>query len=217
MTLESGPAAQTSGIGAEIWQLLNSMAASGHTCHLQWVPSHCGLAHNERADAIAKEASLMDQSQTPIDVSSATRAVARAARKSWQSSWPDGWYREIFRDRLPGPVRGDDRQAAVDIHQLRAGHWSESEQYMHRIGRRPTANCQSCNDTECPAALCRVCKEEADTPRHILLRCPCLCGPRLHSLGNIFGEPQQLQRDDVVADLAAGYRSFRSRTAAPGQ
>lgn len=67
VTLESGPAAQTSGIVAGIWQLLNSMAASGHACHLQWVPSHCGLAHNKRADAIAQEASLLDHSQTPIE------------------------------------------------------------------------------------------------------------------------------------------------------
>ena len=131
------------------------------------MPSHCGLIHNERADAITKEASHMDQSQTLIDVSSATRAVARAARKSWQSFWPDGWYREIFRDRLPSRVRGDDRHVAVDVHQLRAGHWSESEQYLHRIGRRPTTNYQGCNDRECLAALRRVCKEEADTSRQI--------------------------------------------------
>ena len=30
----------------------------------------------------------------------------------------------------------------------------------------------------CPAELCLVCREEADTPEHVLLRCPCLAGAR---------------------------------------
>ena len=31
------------------------------TLYLQWVPSHCGLEGNERADNIAKEANSLDQ------------------------------------------------------------------------------------------------------------------------------------------------------------
>ena len=53
-------------------------------------------------------------------------------------------------NRLPGPILEEDRLAAVDIHQLRAGHWSCSERYLHRIGRRPTPGCERCNDVECP-------------------------------------------------------------------
>ena len=100
-------------------------------------------------------------------------------------------------------------------HQLRAGHWSVSERWLHRIGRRPTAGCAGCSDLGCPAALCRVCREEADTPRHILLRCPALCGTRLRTLGCIHAIPKDLQRDDVVAALAAGYRFLQSRLATP--
>ena len=137
-------------------------------------------------------------------------------RRSWQESWPDGWYRSIFTEQtLPAPVRTDSREAAVDIHQLRAGHWSESTQYLHRIGRRPTADCPGCADTDCPAARCLVCGEEADTPQHVLMRCPCLCGVRLHALGNIHGRPTDMRRDDVVAALAAGYRSYQNRTTTP--
>ncbi|KAF0288946.1 RNA-directed DNA polymerase from mobile element jockey [Amphibalanus amphitrite] len=218
MTLESGPAAQTTQLGATIWQQLLLLVERGRPVHLQWVPAHCGLAGNERADAIAKEAAGMDQSNAPIDTRSATRAAARSARRQWQRAWPDGWYKEIFgEEHLPGPVSGDNRMAAVDTHQLRAGHWSQSAQYLHRIGRRPTDTCQGCADTECPAARCLVCGEEADTPRHVLLRCPCLCGTRLHALGNMHGRPPDLRRDDVVAAFAAGFRSFQSRSATPRQ
>ena len=156
-----------------------------------------------------------------------TRAAARLARKQWRVTWPDGWYKEIFRERLPGPIRGDDRGAAVDTHQLRAGHWSASEQWLHRIGRSPSPDCAGCADPHCPAALCRVCREEADTPRHVLLRCPSLCGRRLRILGSIHAQAPDMTQDDVVASLASvvgllglrwpvgSVRSFRSRLATP--
>ena len=78
-------------------------------------------------------------------------------------------------------------------------------QYLHRIGRRPTTTCPGCANFGCPAARCLVCDEEADTPRHVTLRCPCLGGASLHALGCIFGQPSDLRRDDVVAALAAGF------------
>ena len=102
---------------------------------------------------------------------------------------------------------GGTRLVAVDVHQLRAGHWSCSEQYLHRIGRRPTPGCEQCNIVECPAARCRVCSEEADTPRHVLLRCPALAGRRLRRLGTIYPEATEVRDDGVVAALAAGYRA----------
>ena len=98
------------------------------------------------------------------------------------------------------------------MHQLRAGHWGRSEQYLHRIGRRPTNQCAQCSDVGCPAGLCLVCGEETDTPAHVLLRCPCLLGPRLRALGTINPTGDSLQRDDVVAALAAGYLAHKSRT-----
>ena len=90
-TLESGPAAQSTHLGADVWRLLLRLAERGRPVHLQWVPAHCGVAGNERADEIAKEAANLDQSEAPIDTRSATRAAARAARQAWQLAWPDGW------------------------------------------------------------------------------------------------------------------------------
>ena len=215
LLLEGGPAAQTSGLGAAIWELLLSLTERGRCVHLQWVPAHCGILENEQADSLAKEASALEQSSTPLEASSVTRAAARLARKQWRLTWPDGWFKDIFRERLPGPIRGDDRGTAVDVHQLRAGHWSASEQWLHRIGRSPSPDCAGCADPRCPAALCRVCREEADTPRHVLLRCPSLCGRRLRILGSIHAQAPDMTQDDVVASLAAGFRSLRSRLATP--
>ena len=136
--LRSGPAAQRAPVAAAIWELLRPLADRGQPILMQWVPAHCGLPGNERADALAREASALPQHETRIDTGTVQKAVARSATATWKRSWPDGWFRAIMGNRLPGPVEEEDRLAAVDVHQLRAGHWSCSEQYLHRIGRRPT-------------------------------------------------------------------------------
>ena len=213
LLLSGGAASQKSPLAARVWTLLLQLEASGCTLHLQWVPSHCGLAENDRADALAKEASALPQMATPVDVRTVTRAVTRQVRKTWQAGWPEGWYRAVMGARVPPPIRVASREEAIDVHQLRAGHWGRSEQYLHRIGRRPTDECQQCNDTDCPAGLCLICREAADTPAHILLHCPSLCGRRLRALGNIFATEQDMTNDDVVATLAAGYTALKSRLA----
>ena len=53
-TVDAGPAAQASRLGDDNWQLLLQLAGRGRRLHLQWVPAHCGLPGNERADVLAK-------------------------------------------------------------------------------------------------------------------------------------------------------------------
>ena len=91
---------------------------------------------------------------------------------------------------MPRSVLGEDREAAVDVYQLRAGHWSRSRQHLHRIGRFPSPACAGCLNKKCPAASCLVCGEEADTPEHVLIDCPCLAGARLRMLGSMYTNDQ---------------------------
>ncbi|KAF0314429.1 hypothetical protein FJT64_015127 [Amphibalanus amphitrite] len=106
------------------------------------------------------------------------------------------------------------REVAVDVHQLRAGHWSGSAQYLHRIGRNPGRDCAQCNSLTCRAAGCRCCgEEEADTPAHILLRCPALMRLRLRHLGNIHPSEEEVRGSGVVAALGAAARYLQSREA----
>ena len=112
--------------------------------------------------------------------------------------------------RAAAPVWCSTIEEEVDVHQLRVSHWRRSEQYHHRIGRRPTDKYQQCSDTGCPAVRCLVCRLAKDIPAHILLECPYLLGLRLLSLGNIFATDSDIRKGDVVADLAAGYRPTRA-------
>ena len=157
----------------------------------------------------AGEAAALPQTAVPADVRTLTRAVCRATTDRWKDHWPDSLFKRIHGSHLPLPIAGDDRDAAVSVHQMRAGHWGRSLQYLHRIGRHPSADCMQCSDKRCPAALCAVCREEADTPEHVMLRCPSLAGARLRLTGSIHVDPTQLRDADLVAALVAGYHRHR--------
>ena len=151
----------------------------------------------------------MPQDDVPVDARTITKAVSRSASKAWRSSWPDSLFRRIMGDRAPKPVVLESRDDAVNVHQLRAGHWGRSVSYLHRIGRRPQSTCHQCNELSCPAARCLVCREGPDTPEHVLLQCPCLAGARLRLFGNIYPDPSQLRDGGAVAALGRGYLHHR--------
>ena len=114
----------------------------------------------------------------------------------------------------PPAVTGLDRHVAVDVHQLRVGHWSASQQYLHRIGRNPTPDCERCEDVRCRGGLCSLCREEADTPQHVLLRCPALMQHRFRLTGNINCPTREEARSSsYIAAMAAAYRRFKDREA----
>ena len=77
-----------------------------------------------------------------VDVRSLTETVGRAVSDAWR----DGLFRRVMRDWSPKPVLANEREDAVNVHKLRAGHWGLARSYLHRIGRHPTRNCQQCGD-----------------------------------------------------------------------
>ena len=60
-----------------------------------------------------------------------------------------------------------------------------------------------------------MCREEADTPAHILLRCPALMNTRFRILGTIRPSAEDIRSAEVVAALGAAFRYLQSRTATP--
>ena len=146
-----------------------------------------------------------------MDVRTVVRAAARAAKARVCRQRPSGWYRDLMGERLPPPVVDLDRFSAVelDVHQLGAGHWAGSAQYLHRIGKKSTAECTGCNDVNCPAGLCLVCREQADVPRHVLLRCPALMTARLRRTGSIYPNCEEARSTDYVAAIGAATRRLQ--------
>ena len=113
----------------------------------------------------------------------------------------------------PPPVIGLDRQLAVDVHQLRAGHWSGSAQYLHRIGANPVPGCDGCRDAACRGGLCPLCtcSEEQDTPSHVLLRCPALMHLRFRTTGSIHcPRAEEAREASYIAAMGAAFRRLQS-------
>ena len=136
---------------------------------MQWVPAHCGLSGTERADALARGASALPQREIPGDVKTIQSASCSPSAPPG-NSWPDGWFRPMWRDRRPVPVEEANR-SIVNSCQLRADHWSESEECL-RIGRPSSPDCTQCSSDEYPTALCQHYREKAGIPKHVLLRSP---------------------------------------------
>ena len=146
-SIQGCPSAQTSQLGIDIWRALRELAGNGRQIILQCVPSHRGLGGNERVDSIAKEASSVSQ-ETVVEVQTVHRAAARLAKSRTTQAWPAGWHRPLMGQRLPPPVSAEERSAAVDVHQLRAGHWSGSSQWRHRVGQHPSRQCPQCDEMQ---------------------------------------------------------------------
>ena len=74
---------------------------------LQWVPSHCGISGNEKADNLAKQGSRDNQTNKPVSIEETTTII-----------------KSIFRNR--GNTRDNyhnlSRKEQVIIFRLRTGH-----------------------------------------------------------------------------------------------
>ena len=136
---------------------------------------HCGLASQLQ--------SSIPLHQTPVSSIPLRTRLKRegdgdhtAAGACTASQRLPGWFWTMVKTSRPPSVTDLDRHSALDVPQLRAGQWSSSAQFLHRIGRKPVTECQQCKDEICVGVRCCLCREEADTPQHILLRSPALMG-----------------------------------------
>ena len=74
---------------ADVWALLRRF------CHLrpalridlQFVPSHCGILCNERADAAAEQASFLPQLDIPIAMDAQLEVIFRHIKRNWTSTF----------------------------------------------------------------------------------------------------------------------------------
>ena len=118
--------------------------------HLQWIPAHCRIAGNERADSLAKKGSFSHQLQV-----STTFKEIRTILKSNA--------RDLFRQKYGGyrhnhdSLRLLDRKPATIVYRLRTGH-CRLRAHLSKLGIAGTPLCE--------------CQEDYQTPAHVLQDCP---------------------------------------------
>ena len=117
---------------------------------LQWIPAHVGVAGNEAADRLAKEASKLPQPHPPVSYNEAKTLL----KSSFSTDWADG---NDGYSPTNDSLNELNRHGQTIIFRLRTGHCG-LRKHMKRIGIADTAECQ--------------CGAEEQTPLHILQSCP---------------------------------------------
>ena len=115
---------------------------------VQWIPAHCDVAGNERADKLAKSGSKMEQTNHPVSYREAKTLVKRKFQNNFQQdhNYPSD-------DQVPHLQRSQQ----TTIFRLRTGH-CRLRAHLYRLGLSHTPDCP--------------CETGPHTPEHILQSCP---------------------------------------------
>lgn len=119
------------------------------TVRLQWVPSHCQIAGNEKADALSKAGSKMEQFSHPV--------TYREAKTIIHSQYSSQWKRRLGVENGADPIHQLKRHQQIVLFRLRTGH-CRLLSHLYRL--------KIAHTDECP------CGTGLQTPEHILLHCP---------------------------------------------
>lgn len=116
---------------------------------LQWVPSHCGIMGNEKADALSKAGSKMEQFSHPVTYREAKTIIHNQFRSQWK--------RKLGAESDADPIHQLQRHQQTILFRLRTGH-CRLLSHLNRLKITHT--------DQCP------CGTGPQTPEHVLLHCP---------------------------------------------
>lgn len=136
---------------------------------LQWIPGHCNLQGNDRADKLAKEGARKEQPDNPCSFNTLRRITKGKSREEWLRRWRDGdtgrvMYREMQEPNPKDDINSLSRKHQSAIFQLRTTH-SKLNYNLNRFD-------------PCYTPLCRNCIHPYETTDHVLFECPGLRAER---------------------------------------
>ena len=151
---------------SSVLKLISRAADSGLSIRLCWVPAHCGVEGNEKADREAKAASVshLRDRDIPLPFGDYVPILKSATRSAWQTTWEGlggNKMRAIAPSLRPWSYPPMPRRSETALCRLRVGHTLLTHGHLME-GRAPP----SCEDCLVPL-----------TVRHLLTECP--------SLGNL--------------------------------
>ena len=159
------------GLQRMMWQ----MTDQGKSLEVVWVPGHCGLAGNERADEMAKRGGEGNQPEVPLDGSVRMAYIRRnlGGHGEVQHERTRETYRSGVKEDKEGVLS---REEQVNLSRFRSGHHTQLRRWLVMVKREE-------DDT------CRLCGEEEESSEHLLIRCPALALVRFqHELGESMNE-----------------------------
>ena len=139
-------------------------------CHkitlvLQWIPSHCNLQGNERADILAKKGAEKEQINKPVSQTTAKQIIKSNTKIDWLNSWANCEKGRSMFKHVPKPNTKDEinllnRKDQVIIFRLRTTH-IQLNFHLSRI-------------TKDHPPTCTLCGYKEETVQHFLFDCPSL-------------------------------------------
>ena len=146
-------------------QISSFLEDFGTVLVLQWIPSHCNIPGNERADTLAKKGALQIQPEKPVSQTTAKQIIKSNSKTLWHNSWTQCDKGRVMFQYVPKPSRLDPinslkRKEQVVIFRLRINH-IQLNAHLSRI----TSNHQP---------TCNLCGYKDETVQHFLFDCPSL-------------------------------------------
>ena len=183
----------------DTFQCLAELYGCGRKLVFTWVPSHCGLPGNEMADAVAGQASTLDQAEVPLSFEVTKAAIWRRKRV------------DVLRHERSRRVYGDGgvnlgvednwtRAEGVSFRRFRSGHSLELASYRKRLGL------QDCG-------LCRRCGLEDEDVEHVVVRC--LAGEQRRRALGIEGLRDLCVKSDACKEYWGWFRGARDSEPCP--
>jgi ribonuclease HI len=143
----------------EILEKCHFLSQHGKEIHLCWVPSHVGIAGNERADAAAKSALQLTISDFKIPHSDYKQLVKSHFNKIWQIHWDNAAFNKL---QL---IKG-----TLGITKLKGVFKRRDELVLHRarIGHTHLTHCFLLKNEDQPQCISCQCSLSVE---HLLLKC----------------------------------------------
>eukprot|EP01060_Flectonema_neradi_P030539 TRINITY_DN4466_c0_g1_i11.p1 TRINITY_DN4466_c0_g1~~TRINITY_DN4466_c0_g1_i11.p1 ORF type:complete len:1097 (+),score=72.08 TRINITY_DN4466_c0_g1_i11:614-3904(+) len=171
MELKRGACQQRTYLGLVCWRIIDQLCERGLKIHMVHIFSHCGIQGNERADALATEATELEQKGVSIDYKTATTKM-----KYYLTNVRPG-IKEKF------PVNDFDRRKEIIISQV-------------RMNKAPFTIKMTGNKYK--NGYCPCCMTE-DTVQHFVRLCPAFKKIRMEHFGKEF--LTQLDLTNMTGDL----------------
>ena len=184
---------------------------TNNTVTLQWIPSHCCIDGNERADTLAKLGAAKEQPAVSVSQATVKQIIKSNAKMDWHNKWAlskkgRALFNFVAAPNKTDPINSLPRKEQVTIFRLRTTH-APLNAHLNKITKDHLPNCNLCSHN----------KEDV---QHFLLECPALTDLRDRLLprnptiqSTLYSDKHQLKNTAKYFRMANGRRAQTQETA----